>query len=45
VAWRSGRICSSASYGQDQRYATWHQQAGAVQIRATMSIPVRNPKG
>lgn len=45
VAWRSGRICSSASYGQDQRYATWHQQAGAVQIRATMSIPVRNQEG
>jgi hypothetical protein len=23
----------------------WHQQAGAVQIRATMSIPVRNAEG
>ncbi|BBF86547.1 diguanylate cyclase [Aquitalea magnusonii] len=45
VAWRSGRICSTASYSQDQRYATWHQQAGAVNIRSAMSIPVRNPEG
>ncbi|WP_374554089.1 sensor domain-containing phosphodiesterase [Aquitalea pelogenes] len=45
VAWRSGRICTSASYGKDKRYTLWHQQASAVQIRATMSIPVRNAEG
>ncbi|NWK78685.1 EAL domain-containing protein [Aquitalea sp. LB_tupeE] len=45
VAWRSGRICTSASYGKDKRYTLWHQQASAVQIRSTMSIPVRNAEG
>lgn len=45
VAWRSGRICSSASYGNDPRYARWHQHAGKVGIRSSMSIPVRNQDG
>ncbi|MBV8679630.1 MAG: EAL domain-containing protein [Aquitalea sp.] len=45
VAWRSGQICTTASYGHDQRYSIWHQQAEAMRVRSTMSIPVRNQDG
>ncbi len=44
-AWRKLEIQSSAHYERDPRYVFWRDQARAMGLRSTLSIPVPNPQG